>query len=59
MGDPSEELINPEGDPGRIAYARVSTAERDPRLQIDALAAHGCRRLFVERVSGCLSFDRF
>lgn len=51
MDDPYEELINPEGDPGRIAYARVSTAEQDPRLQIDALTAHGCRRLFVERVS--------
>jgi DNA invertase Pin-like site-specific DNA recombinase len=46
-----EELINPQGDPGCIAYARVSTAEQDPQLQIDALTAHGCRRLFVERVS--------
>lgn len=51
MDDVFEELINPDGDPGCIAYARVSTAEQDPQLQIDALTAHGCRRLFVERVS--------
>ena len=51
MNAPYEELVNLEGDPGRIAYARVSTAEQDPQLQIDALAADGCRRLFVERVS--------
>ena len=44
-------LLNPKGDPGCIAYARVSTTEQDPQLQIDALTAHGCRRLFVERVS--------
>ncbi|MBX9978047.1 MAG: recombinase family protein [Mycobacterium gordonae] len=46
-----QELVNPTGDPGCIAYARVSTTEQDPQLQIDALTAHGCRRLFVERVS--------
>ena len=46
-----EEIINPAGTPGRIAYARVSTADQDPQLQIDALTAHGCRRLFVEKIS--------
>jgi hypothetical protein len=38
-------------NPGCLAYARVSTADQDPRLQIDALTAHGCRRLFVEKIS--------
>ena len=51
MGGPYEEVINPEGNPGCLAYARVSTADQDPRLQIDALTAHGCRRLFVEKIS--------
>lgn len=51
MGASYQELVNPNGDPGCIAYARVSTSEQDPQLQIDALSAHGCRRLFVERVS--------
>jgi DNA invertase Pin-like site-specific DNA recombinase len=46
-----EEIINSEGNPGCLAYARVSTADQDPRLQIDALTAHGCRRLFVEKIS--------
>jgi hypothetical protein len=39
VDDPYEEIINPEGNPGRLAYARVSTADQDPRLQIDALTA--------------------
>ncbi|MBB3040039.1 recombinase family protein [Hoyosella altamirensis] len=51
MRNAYDELINPEGDPRSIAYARVSTADQDPQLQIDALTAHGCRRLFIEKVS--------
>lgn len=36
-----------------IGYARVSTTEQDPRLQVDALEQAGCTRIFVdEGVSG-------
>lgn len=40
-----------------VGYARVSTLDQDPRLQIDALIAAGVddRHLFEERVSGASS----
>lgn len=38
----------------RVAYARVSTADQDPSLQLDALQSAGCERIFVEHVSGSL-----
>jgi DNA invertase Pin-like site-specific DNA recombinase len=39
-----------------IGYARVSTADQDPQLQLDALELAGCARVYVDHgVSGSLA----
>jgi DNA invertase Pin-like site-specific DNA recombinase len=35
-----------------ISYARVSTQDQNPELQVDALERAGCHRLYVEKASG-------
>lgn len=35
-----------------VGYARVSTLDQNPALQIDALTASGCERVFTEKASG-------
>ncbi len=35
-----------------LGYARVSTTDQDPQLQLDALAAVGCDRVYTDHASG-------
>jgi len=39
----------------KIAYARVSTADQNPELQLDALAAEGCLKIYTDVATGTKS----
>ncbi|MET4094250.1 recombinase family protein [Arthrobacter sp. UYCu712] len=36
----------------KIGYARVSTADQDPQLQLDALNAEGCLKIYKDTATG-------
>lgn len=37
---------------GKIGCARVSSADQDPRLQLDAVAAEGCLKVYTDTATG-------
>ena len=36
----------------RLGYARISTQDQDTQIQLEALKASGCEKIFQEKVSG-------
>jgi len=52
---PREDEFRYTGSMGHLlGYARVSTSDQDAALQVDALQAAGCYRVFVDTISGAL-----
>lgn len=45
-------FVRLEGMGHKIGYARVSTTDQDPRLQLDALNAEGCLKIYKDTATG-------
>jgi DNA invertase Pin-like site-specific DNA recombinase len=49
---PRKETVMSSETTQMIGYARVSRADQDPQLQIDALKQAGCAKIYVDRMTG-------
>ena len=58
--DTTPERDNPAGSPAKsrkcVGYARVSTEDQEPAMQISALSAAGCSQIFCDH--GASGADR-
>ncbi len=39
----------------KLGYARISTADQDPQLQLDALQGEGCLKIYTDVATGTTS----
>ncbi len=50
----SDHIVSEAAEPRLVGYARVSTDKQTSGLQLDALEAAGCQRIFQDKLGGAL-----